>query len=151
MTQVTGTVSQRFDNENNVVIVVNGERYSDYKGKNTPPEVREGSVVTFPMKQKGQYLNVDGKIVVGTGLAATTTAAPAQAGPATVGGVDSRQRMILRQNAVGNAVAFLTATQGDYSQTDVIAAARRFESYYDGSLDTVELTTALAQDDDIPF
>jgi len=151
ITQVTGEITQRYDNEKNVVLELNGQRYSDFEGKNMPPEAQKGVTVTFPMIEKGVWKNMAGAVlvieaveqpgklagpveVVGQGIASTVTS--------IVGNVDARQRMIIRQACVKAASSFHSDTQA--SKEDVVVSARYFESYADGSLDQKELDEALS-------
>ena len=61
----------------------------------------------------------------------------------------ARDRCIMRQNAVGNAIKYHEATGGTRGVTlsldemDIIATARIFESYYSGDLDQAELEVGL--------
>ena len=125
--QVTGTVSQRYDNENNVVLEVNGERYSAYKGKGIPPTAQAGASVSFTMVEKGNFKNIMGDVAVTGG----GTEAPAQqaAAPSTAGGVDARQAFIMKQNAMTNAVA-MAALLGITDKAAIFALADEiYQSY----------------------
>jgi hypothetical protein len=167
--QASGTITQRYDNENNVVLEINGQRYSDYKGKNIPAQAQKGTAVSFPYVQKGQYLNVAGPVSMDAGQQASpmpgaTQAAPAAAATGTAwaaGAVDARQRMIIRQSCTTRAIEFCTAAGVPLKLGKVVQVARYFESYADGSLDAKELEEVLEEvtepeptvdfDDDIPF
>jgi hypothetical protein len=170
--QASGTITQRYDNENNVVLEINGQRYSDYKGKNIPAQAQKGTVVSFPYIQKGQYLNVAGPVSMDAGQQASPMpgAAPAPAATGTAwaaGAVDARQRMIIRQSCTTRAIEFCTAAGVPLKLGKVVQVARYFESYADGSLDAKELEEVLEEvtepanphigsdfadfDDDIPF
>jgi len=153
MTQVTGIITQRYDNENNVVLELNGQRYSDYKGQNVPAAATKGATVSFDMIEKGVWKNVSGPVKVDHDAVAPdpkTGAAPVTASQdaSTGGAVDARQRMIIRQSSLTRALEFLMANAaGTFTEAEVVAQARYFESYADGSLDLKELDDALGGDD----
>jgi hypothetical protein len=135
MPLVKGVVSKRYDNDKNVVLEVNGGRYSAQTGKFIGPEIQAGSTVEFIYAQNGKWMNIDSD-VVSSGTGAAPAAGALQGAPVT-GGVDARQRMILRQNAVTNANAFCSQDP-TVTKEFVVQTARYFESYYDGSLDATE-------------
>jgi len=143
MTQVTGVITKRYDNETNVVLELNGQRYSDYEGRNMPADAKEGCTVSFDMIEKGVWKNVAGPVKVDHDAVAPDPKTGAAPVTATAGPVDARQRMILRQNAVTNANAYHAQGEAQVAEQQIIETARRFESYYDGSLDLKELDEAL--------
>jgi len=147
MTQVTGVITKRYDNETNVVLELNGQRYSDYEGKNMPADAKEGCTVTFDMIEKGVWKNVAGPVKVDHDAVAPDPKTGAAPVTATAGPVDARQRMIIRQSSLTRALEFLTRQYVDvFRQEEVVEVARYFESYADGSLDLKELDDALGGD-----
>jgi len=150
MTQVTGVITQRYDNENNVVLELNGCRYSDYKGKNMPPDAQKGCTVSFEMIEQGIYKNVNGPVKVDHDAVAPdpkTGAAPVGASQDSfvVAPGDTRQRSIIRQSSLTRAIELLGLI-GDpdlFTHGSVVTTARYFESFADGSLDLKELGEAL--------
>lgn len=125
--QVTGVISKRYDNENNVVLEVDGERYSAYKGKGVPVTAQDGASVSFLMKQNGNFKNIEGNVeVTGGGSAPATQAAPAASG----GSADQRQVFIMKQNAMTNAVSLAGLLWAEPPEADVFALAERiYQSY----------------------
>jgi len=154
MTQVTGVITQRYDNENNVVLELNGQRYSDYKGQNVPADATKGATVSFDMIEKGVWKNVSGPVKVDHDAVAPdlkTGAAPVGASQDSfvVAPGDTRQRSIIRQSSLTRAIEFFSIQikEEAFTQEQVVAHARYFESYADGSLDLKELDDALGGDD----
>jgi len=144
MTQVTGVITKRYDNETNVVLELNGCRYSDYKGKNMPADALKGCTVSFDMIEKGIYKNVNGPVKVDHDAVAPDPKTGAAPVAATAGAVDARQRMIIRQSSMTRALEYLGLVGSVAAeQEEVVEVARYFESYADGSLDLKELDDAL--------
>jgi N-acetylmuramoyl-L-alanine amidase CwlA len=133
---VTGTIKTRYNNDRNPkvnLVMDDGGKYSDYSGDNVPAEAVAGATVTFAMKTNGQYKNVAGKVQV---VSASTQAPQAQSQPqgqpqGAPQGVDTRQVMIMRQNAMGHAVQFCNKTHPDgYTVEDAIAEAEKMLAWY---------------------
>jgi len=153
MTQVTGVITKRYDNETNVVLELNGQRYSDYEGRNMPADAKEGCTVSFDMIEKGIWKNVAGPVKVDHDAVAPDPKTGAAPVAAASGAVDARQRMIIRQACVKASSSYHSDSVS--TKETVVETARYFESYADGSLDLKELDDALGGagnfDDDIAF
>tara|TARA_B110000285_G_scaffold182801_1_gene206704 strand:- start:196 stop:666 length:471 start_codon:yes stop_codon:yes gene_type:complete len=127
---VTGTIKTRYNNDRNPkvnLVMDDGGKYSDYSGDNVPAEAVAGATVTFAMKTNGQYQNVAGKVQVVSASAQAPQAQP-QGAPQ---GVDTRQVMIMRQNAMGHAVQYCNKTKPDgYEVDDAILVATKLVEWY---------------------
>jgi len=149
MTQVTGVITKRYDNDTNVVLELNGQRYSDYEGRNMPADAKEGCTVSFDMIEKGVWKNVAGPVKVDHDAVAPdpkTGAAPVGASQDSfvVAPGDTRQRSIIRQSSLTRALEYKKLVNSTATtQEDIVSSARYFESYADGSLDLKELDEAL--------
>lgn len=97
------------------------------------PKCNKGDIVSFDDKDKGY---VDGLTVTGAAPAAEA----GSGGSAPAGGWDKRQTSIVRQNAVTNANAFITANgSGAKVKTvdDLLAIAKQIEVYTLGTEEVV--------------
>ena len=124
-------------------ICVDGNWYNG-KSKALIEGVSKGDKVTVNYTMNGTFKNLEGNVVVlekGAGGGQPTFIGSAssnkQSYPTKGMPELDRQRLILRQNALTNAVAFtgteLTAV--DVSVEDVIKIARQFEAYTSGDAD----------------
>lgn len=87
-----------------------------------------GNNVSFNAFQKGKYWNIDGDVTVSSAGTAS----------ANSGSADDRQLMILRQNALTNAVNLFVGYRGEASMPEpleVLRLAKTFASFTAGELD----------------
>jgi len=157
MQQVTGKVeSARKDGKG---IKVNGVWYSVYATSQLK-DIKWKDDVEFTAssteKNGTTYYNIKGDVKKVGG----DTASPAMpsSNPAVVAAaaawpqpVDARSRTIIRQNSMGNAVAYAAKfmADGGASPEDVVAVARVFEAYCTGEADNKD--DAPFTDDEIGF
>ena len=74
MSKINKCQVQKFkEYEKNIFIVIDGENYSQFKGKDwkLPEGIQINSVVSFDWKQNGEYKNITGEIIVHDGVVAT--------------------------------------------------------------------------------
>jgi len=120
-------------------ICVDGNWYNG-KSKALIEGVSKGDKVTVNYTMNGTFKNLDGNVVIvekGSGGGQPTyigsTSSNKQSYPTKGLPELDRQRLILRQNALTNAVNF-TGT-GDVSIEEVLKIARQFEAYTSGDAD----------------
>jgi len=110
-----------------------GQWYSGYNLLS----VNKGDTVEFNFTQKGQYKNIDGPVtVVGGQQQAPAQPAKGYSSPVPRADDTERQRMIVRQNALTNAVTFALGNlkKGEVTTDTVIQIAQEFEYYTSGDL-----------------
>jgi len=94
----------------------------------------KGNSVTFTYKTNGKYNNVQGNVKVTAGSA--PAAAPQASGGSSFSLNISREESICRQNALTNAVNFVSTDKDSvYSPHEVIEVAMQFAEYTTGELD----------------
>lgn len=157
MQQVKGKVqSMRKDRKG---IQVNDQWYSAFassqlKGVEWKDDVE--FMVATTEKNGNTYYNIKGDVKKVGGD--TTAPAMPSSNPAVVAAaaawpqpVDARSRTIIRQNSMGNAVAYAAKfmADGGASPEDVVAVARVFEAYCTGEADNKD--DAPFTDDEIGF
>jgi len=150
----TGTV-QMVDGK---FITVDGTRYSAFAPSQIKCEV--GDVVNFEYVEKAGvnkfgasvvYKNIKGNVYGKGGGAGAAAAAPRYSAGASgmvatkVGEpILSKDRLILRQNALTAAVNFVNHNSNTSSPEDVIRFAKIFESYTSGDADLKEVEESLS-------
>ena len=145
MKQMSGTVAAvRKDRKG---LCINDVWYSVY-AVSQMKGVEKGASVSFDYitNEKG-YNNIKGDVKVEEG---GSSPAP-QAASGSVQGVHvvtMKDRQIIRQNSMGNAVRYAATfmVENGASPEDVVAVARVFEAYCTGESDVSK-----QQDDDLPF
>lgn len=157
MPTAQGTVKQVYENPTppRTKIVLNElpHEFTSFDTVKTPMTVGDGVSFNYKEKESGgrTYYNISSTV-------SKTSAGPAQelasvpAGPAPVSG--GRERAIIRQNALTNAVKFQSDQcnnkGGDYykyDETDVIQTAILFEHYTSGDMNEDEISNLLATPD----
>ena len=109
---------------------------SQLSGANTGDEV--SFTYTSVEKNGRTFNNINGSLTIVSSSGGTTppTASGVVAKVAKVGEpILSRDRLILRQNALTNAVNFITAQQKSAEPADVLKIASVFESYTSGDIE----------------
>lgn len=150
----TGTV-QMVDGK---FITVDGTRYSAFAPSQIKCEV--GDVVNFEYVEKSGvnkfgaavvYKNIKGNVYGKGGGGAAVAAAPRYSSGASgmvaskVGEpILSKDRLILRQNALTAAVNFINHCDGRNNPEDVIKVAKIFEAYTSGDADLKEVEDSLS-------
>ena len=145
MTQVTGVIEATTDKFNKFnVLLDNGKWYSAMKEPNPKPV--KGQTITFDSGSTGKYLNN----VRIEGGAPAPAAKPASSGGSYSANSTARtfpvaplapERTINRQNALTNAVAYVTSCYEDSDTATpelIVEVARKFEAYTTGDLDLEE-------------
>ena len=149
-------------------VVVNGQKYGCYDPVKTGIDiVAVGDEVSFDWAQKGQYINIMGRVNK-TGNTGVPTPAPVVTAPKAAGGnkggwgnkgvfpvpaLDG-QRSIIRQNSVTNAVNLIVGSNEPAPLIEgldmvdlaeyTIKVAKVFEAYSTGDLDEAEANAAVA-------
>jgi hypothetical protein len=155
MATVSGIVERTSDKFGKFSILVGGKWYNTKAEWAPKPAPNAGDVVSFDDGDKNyiKRLRVAGG---GPSFSGSTRPSEAPRAPETVGAVPlARERAIIRQNALTNAVASLTnilpkgAKVGDedleaFADT-VVSLAMRYENYTSGDMD-IEMAKKMVED-----
>ena len=147
MTQVTGVIEATTDKFGKFnVLMDNGKWYSTNPERAPNPRPVKGQTITFDSGSTGKYLN---SVRIEGGAQATPASKPASGG-GYAASQNARtfpvaplapERTINRQNALTNAVAYVTSCYEDSDTATpelIIEVARKFEAYTTGDLDLEE-------------
>jgi len=161
MAQVTGRIDRISHNYEKFSVQINGDWFGTKQEWAPKPEPVAGETITFESGTTGKYLQKVVIVSAGGASAQTENASPPPP-PTSAGalrgigvamehpfpvGAFVRERAIIRQNALTNAVKFLGVV-GEaevYSTEDVIEVAREFEAYTSGDSDREEIEQAVAE------
>lgn len=109
-----------------------GNWYSSYNP--LPKDVQRGVKVRFDFAQKGQYKNIQGNVQVLGGMPQAQDSGGTASGGMLPVSLD-RQRAIIRQNALTNAVNYFAQFTTEPTPDDVLEVAKQFEAYTTGDAD----------------
>ena len=140
MAEVVGVVEGISTKFNKWSILVNGTWYGTKEEWKPKVAVNKGDTVVF---DDGGGKFIKRLKVVSGGYSHTVTSSPAKE-ESVVGAVKiSRDRCIIRQNSITNAVNFLSGKK-EVTPENVIDVARLFEAYSSGDLDEAEAEALIA-------
>jgi len=134
----SGVVSRIGQNGKSFQLVETDSKWFGAFNMSQLADAQIGDKVSFAYTSKEvgdkTYHNVQGNVTVSGGSGSTPPSSPAAAGQTSL----VRDRLILRQNALTNAVKAMELEMkdgGDFSAEGVIAIAREFEAYTSGDSD----------------
>ena len=130
----TKQVNTRFGEKTAYSVKIEGQWYGNgFKS----PGVDKGQQVQFDYKMQGNYKNITS--IVPTGAASAPSSGTTSSSSWPIPKDSSRDRSIIRQNCVGNAIKLLELSKAkDVDSATVIATARDLEAYCTGDLDAAE-------------
>lgn len=144
MTMTTGNIEAITDKFGKFNVLLDDGRWYSTKMEWKPKmELNKGDSITFDAGPTGKYLQKVKKN--GGGSVAPSSGSPSAAPQKPVGGRTfpigalAPERTINRQNALTNAVNYLTGG----SPEEVIEVAKMFEAYTTGDLDAIEAQEAM--------
>ena len=130
----TKQVNTRFGEKTAYSVKIEGQWYGNgFKS----PGVDKGQTVQFDYKMQGNYKNITS--IVPTGGAPAPSGGTTSSSSWPIPKDSARDRSIIRQNCVGNAIKLLELSKAkDVDSATVISTARDLEAYCTGDLDGAE-------------